>query len=151
MAGMWYEDFEIGAIIQHPQRRTISEFDNILFNSLTMNPQPLHLDEEFAKTQPVGTRTVNGVLTLGLVTGIPVYETTLGTTIAHVSFEQINFLKPVVHGDTIHVETEVLDKRESASRPNAGLVKLAHRGMNQRDEVVCEVRRTALMSKRPTA
>ena len=136
--------------VRHPQRRTVTETDNVLFNSLTMNPQPLHLDEEFAKTSAMGTRVMNGVFTLGLVTGIPVYDTTLGTTVAHLSFEECTFPRPVLHGDTIHVESEVLERRASASRPGQGIVRFEHRGMNQSDELVCLVRRTALMLMRPS-
>lgn len=151
MAGMWYEELEVGMVIQHAQRRTITETDNVLFNALTLNPQPLHIDEEFSKGSPYGTRIMNSVFTLGLVTGIPVYETTLGTTIGNLGFQEINFPRPVLHGDTIAVETEILDKRPSKSRPGEGIVQFAHRGKNQRDEVICEVKRTALMAMKPTS
>jgi acyl dehydratase len=151
VAGLWFEELEPGLVIKHPQRRTVTEADNVLFNSLTMNPQPLHLDEEFAKTQPLGTRVMNAVFTLGLVTGIPVFETTLGTTIGHLAFEEISFPRPVLHGDTISVETEILERRLSSSRPGEGIVRFAHRGYNQRGEVVCLVRRVALMAMRPAS
>jgi acyl dehydratase len=150
MAGLWYEELEVGMVIRHPQRRTVTETDNTLFNALTLNPQPLHIDEEFAKTSPFGTRIVNSVFTLGLVTGIPVFETTLGTTIGNLGFDEIIFPRPVLHGDTIAVETEILDKRPSRSRPGEGIVNFAHRGTNQRGEIVCQVKRTALMAMRPT-
>ena len=151
MAGLWYEELDGGMVIEHPQRRTVTEMDNILFNSLTLNPQPLHIDEEFSKSSPHGTRIFNAVFTLGLVTGIPVFETTLGTTIGQLAFEEITFPKPVFHGDTIHVVTTILDKRPSSSRPGEGIVRFEHRGMNQRDELVCYVRRVALMAMRPVA
>lgn len=148
MAGMHYEDFEVGAVLRHPQTRTVTETDNLLFNSLTMNPQPLHLDEHFAAASIHGTRIVNAVFTLGLVVGIPVFETTLGTTLGHLGYQTITFPAPVRHGDTLHVETEVLDKRVSSSRPTTGIVTLAHRGYNQDDVLVCNVERTALMQRR---
>jgi acyl dehydratase len=149
MAGMWYEELEVGMVIRHAQKRTVTETDNVLFNALTLNPQPLHIDEEFSKNSPYGTRIVNSVFTLGLVTGIPVFETTLGTTIGNLGFQEISFPGPVLHGDTIAVETEILDKRPSKSRPGEGIVSFAHRGTNQRGEVICVVRRTALMSMKP--
>ena len=149
MTGLWYEELEIGMVIAHPIRRTVTEADNLLFNALTLNPQPLHLDEEFARTSPFGTRIVNSIFTLGLVTGISVFETTLGTTIGNLGFEEVTFPKPVRHGDTISVETEVLEKRPSKSRPGEGIVRFEHRGHNQRDEVVCVARRVALMAMRP--
>ncbi|HWE57410.1 MAG TPA: MaoC family dehydratase [Acidimicrobiales bacterium] len=149
MAGMWYEELEVGLVIKHAQTRTVTETDNVLFNALTMNPQPLHVDEEFSKGSPYGTRIMNSVFTLGLVTGIPVFETTLGTTIGNLGFQEISFPKPVLHGDTISVETEILDKRPSKSRPGEGIVSFAHRGTNQRGEVICVVRRTALMAMKP--
>jgi acyl dehydratase len=148
---MYYEDFEVGAVLRHSPTRTVTETDNLLFTAMTMNPQPLHLDEEFSKGTPYGTRIVNSVFTLGLVVGIPVAETTLGTTLGNLGFEEVTFPKPVLHGDTIRVETKVLDKRESRSRPDAGIVKLEHTGLNQRDEVVCTVRRAGLMRRRNPA
>lgn len=148
---MYYEDFEVGAVLRHRPTRTITEMDNVLFTSLTMNPQPLHLDEEFARGTPYGTRIVNSVFTLGLVVGIPVAEMTLGTTLGNLGFEEVAFPKPVLHGDTIRVETTVLDKRESRSRPDAGIVKLEHTGLNQRDEVICTVKRAGLMRRRTPA
>jgi acyl dehydratase len=150
MAGLWYEELEVGMIIPHAQRRTVTETDNVLFNALTMNPQPLHLDEEFSRVSPFGTRIVNSVFTLGLVTGISVFETTLGTTVGNLGFDDVSFPRPVRHGDTISVETEVLEKRPSKSRPGEGIVRFAHRGTNQRGELVCVVKRTALMAMRPS-
>ena len=136
-------------VIRHPMTRTVTEADNVLFNALTMNPQPLHLDEEYSKGTTFGTRIVNSIFTLGLVTGISVYDTTLGTTVGNLGFEEVTFPRPVRHGDTITVETEVLDRRPSKSRPGEGIVTFAHRGINQHGDVVCAVRRTALMAMRP--
>lgn len=134
---------------RHPLSRTITEMDNVLFCAMTHNPQPLHLDEEFAKQTEYGTRIVNSLFTLGLVIGITVADTTLGTTIGNLGMTDIRFKKPVLHGDTIHVVTRIQSKRDSASRPNAGLVTFEHFGFNQRDEEVAYCVRTALMRRRP--
>jgi acyl dehydratase len=150
MSGLFYEEFVIGDVVRHAVTRTVTETDNLLFTALTMNPQPLHLDEEFAKKSIYGTRIVNSVFTLGLVAGIHVTDLTLGTTVGNLGFEDVQFPKPVLIGDTIRVESEVLDKRVSKSRPDTGIVKLEHRGLNQRDELVCRLRRSALMKCRPT-
>ncbi|MGP3534041.1 MaoC family dehydratase [Microbacterium sp. RD1] len=146
---MYYEDFEIGVVIRHAVTRTVTEADNLLFTTLTMNVQPLHLDSEFAAESIYGQRIVNSIFTLGVATGIPVQETTLGTTLGNLGFREILFPKPVFIGDTLRVETETLDKRESSSRPTTGIVGIEHRAFNQRDENVCTVRRTALMMRRP--
>lgn len=150
MAGKYFEELEVGAIIHHDATRTVTETDNVLFNALTMNPQPLHLDEHFAAETMFGTRIVNSVFTLGLVVGIPVGETTLGTTLGNLGFEEISFPAPVRHGDTLRVETEIIAKRASKSRPGTGIVTFAHRGYNQEDELVCLVRRAGLMRMRDT-
>ena len=113
-----------------------------------MNPQPLHLDAEFSATTEFGQRLVNSLFTLGLIIGMTVVDTTLGTTIANLGMTDVKFPKPVFHGDTLHVETEVISKRASQSRPNAGVVELEHRGINQRGELVCSCRRTAFMKRR---
>ena len=149
MSGLWYEEFEAGAVFRHEVRRTVTEMDNVLYSSLTLNPQPLHLDEEFSKGTMYGQRIVNSLFTLGLVVGLTVTETTLGTTLGNLGFEEVKFPNPVFHGDTIRVETEVVDKRESKSRPETGIVFFVHRGLNQRDELICACRRTALIRKRP--
>jgi acyl dehydratase len=149
VSGLWYEEFEPGAVIRHEIRRTVTEMDNVLYSSLTLNPQPLHLDEEFSKGTMYGQRIVNSLFTLGLVVGMTVTETTLGTTLGNLGFEGVKFPNPVFHGDTIRVETEVVDKRESRSRPETGIVNVVHRAYNQRDELVCDCRRTALIRKRP--
>ena len=149
MPGLYYEELDVGAVIEHAARRTITEMDNVLFSALTHNPQPLHLDEEYAKETMWGTRIVNSLFTLGLVVGLSVQETTLGTTVANLGFGEVTFPAPVRHGDTIHVETEVISKRESRSRPGTGIVELEHRGFNQAGELVCQCRRQALMLRRP--
>lgn len=149
MAGMYFEDLTPGTVLRHTATRTVTETDNVLFNSLTMNPQPLHLDAEFAKGSLHGERVVNAVLTLGLVVGIPVHDTTLGTTEGNLGYSEIRFPAPVLHGDTLRVETEVVAARPSSSRPTTGIVTFAHRGYNQRDELVCEVIRAGLMTRRP--
>ena len=148
MAGMYVEDFTGGDVIKHAVTRTVTETDNLLITALTMNVQPLHLDAEFSKKSMFGKQIVNSIFTLGLVTGIPVQDTTLGTTLGNLGFRDIEFPKPVFFGDTLRVETEALDKRESKSRPNTGIVGIEHRGYNQNDELVCVVRRTALMLRR---
>lgn len=150
MAGMYYEDFVVGEVIRHEITRTVTESDNLLITTLTMNVQPLHLDAEFSGESIFGRQIVNSIFTLGLVTGIPVQETTLGTTLGNLGFREISFPKPVFFGDTLRVETEALDKRESNSRPGTGIVGIEHRGYNQNDELVCTVRRTALMKCRPS-
>ncbi|HVX54140.1 MaoC family dehydratase [Nocardioides sp.] len=145
MSGMYYEEFVVGEVIEHDVTRTVTEADNLLFTTLTMNVQPLHLDTEFAAASPYGQRIVNSIFTLGLVTGIPVQETTLGTTLGNLGFRSVDFPKPVFIGDTLRVETEALDKRLSKSRPDCGIVGIEHRAFNQRGELVCRVQRTAMM------
>ena len=150
MSGKYFEEFEPGMVVRHAMTRTVTETDNLLFTALTMNPQPLHLDEEFGRQSMYGQRIVNSVFTLGLVAGIHVADLTLGTTLGNLGFKDVQFPKPVFIGDTLRVESEVLDARGSNSRPNAGIVELEHRAINQRDEVVCVLRRAALMMRRPT-
>jgi acyl dehydratase len=150
MSGLYFEDFEVGFVWHHELRRTLSEMDNVMFSALTLNPQPLHLDEEFSKGTIYGQRLVNSIFTLGLVVGIAVMDTTLGTTLGNLGFEEIKFPKPVFHGDTLHVETEIMDKRGSKSRTDSGIVFFGHRGYNQRDELVCTCKRAGLMMKRPS-
>lgn len=147
--GKWFEELEPGKVYRSAITRTITETDNLLFSTLTHNSAWLHLDEEYSKTQMFGTRIVNSMFTLALVCGIQVADVTLGTTLANLGFTDIKFPKPVFFGDTIHVETEVIGRRESKSRADAGIVEFEHRAINQRDEVVAVVRRTGLMSKRP--
>jgi len=147
--GLYFEEFQEGQIFDHAMSRTVSEMDNVLFCSLTMNPQPLHLDEEFAKQTEFGRRLVNSLFTLGLVIGISVGETTLGTTVANLGLSDVRFPKPVFHGDTLRVRTVVRGKRRSQSRPNAGIVEFEHQGINQRGETVAVCRRVGLMKCRP--
>jgi acyl dehydratase len=149
--GMWFEELTPGLKIDHQVRRTVTEMDNVLFSTLTMNPQPLHLDEEFAAKSEFGTRVVNGLFTLSLVIGLSVTDVSLGTTIANLAYDVVDMPAPVRHGDTIHVTTEILEARESKSRPTQGIVKLEHRGYNQHEVLVSRVIRTALFHKRPAA
>lgn len=149
MAGLYYEEFEVGQVFEHALRRTVSEYDNVLFSALTHNPQPLHLDEEFAAGTEFGKRLVNSLFTLGLTVGVSVGDTTLGTTIANLGMSDVRFPKPVFHGDTLRATTTVVEKRESESRLDAGIVTFEHRCFNQRDEEVAYCRRAAFMRKRP--
>ncbi|MEE2062167.1 MaoC family dehydratase [Rhodococcus artemisiae] len=149
MAGLYFEELEPGLTIEHGVTRTVTETDNLLFTTLTMNVQPLHLDSEFAKDSIYGERIVNSVFTLGVVVGIPVQETTLGTTLGNLGFEEIAFPAPVLIGDTIRVETVILSRRESKSRPDTGVVRFEHRGINQNGKLVCKVQRSGLMLKKP--
>jgi len=149
MAGVYFEEFEPGQVFMHATTRTVSEMDNVLFSALTHNPQPLHLDEEFAARTEFGKRLVNSIFTLGLMVGVSVSDTTLGTTIANLGMSEVRFPKPVFHGDTLRSETTVAEKRESRSRPEAGIVVFEHRCFNQRNEEVAYCRRAALMRKRP--
>ncbi len=149
MAGLYFEEFEDGQVFEHATRRTVTEMDNVLFSTLTMNPQPLHLDAEFAKTTEFGERLVNSLFTLGLVIGLSVGDTTLGTTIANLGMTDVRFPKPVFHGDTLRARTVVVAKRRSRSRPDAGIVEFEHQGINQRGETVATCRRSGLMMCRP--
>ena len=148
MAGKYYDELNVGMTIRHTLGRTVTETDNVLFNSLTMNTQPLHMNADFASNTQFGQRIVNGILTLGIVVGLTVGDLTEGTIIANLSYEKVNHLRPVFHGDTLYVETEVIDKRDSRSKPDQGIVKMRHLGRNQHGEIVCEVERTALFLKR---
>jgi acyl dehydratase len=150
MTGLYYEQFEIGMEFKHSLTRTVTESDNLLFCALTHNPQPLHLDEEFSKGTEYGQRIVNSLFTLGLVIGVSVGDTTLGTTIGNLGMTDTRFANPVFHGDTIRSVTKVREKRISKSRPNAGLVIFEHYGFNQRDEEVAFCVRTAFMMRTPS-
>jgi acyl dehydratase len=149
--GLYYEDLEPGRVIEHATRRTVTETDNVLFCSLTLNTAPLHIDAEYAGQSIYGQRLVNSLFILGLVTGITVPDTTQGTTLGNLGFKETSFPKPVFHGDTIHVRTEIVEKRESKSNPDAGIVLFRHLGINQRDEIVCDCHRAGLMLKRSAA
>lgn len=149
MPGKYFDELIVGMRIQHSLGRTVTETDNVLFNALTMNSQPLHLNEDFASRTAFGQRIVNGIFTLGLAVGLTVPELTEGTIVANLSYERVLHPRPVFHGDTIYVETEVLEMRESASKPDRGVVRLRHIGKNQAGVVVIELERTALFLKRP--
>jgi acyl dehydratase len=149
--GRWFEDLPVGLVVPHALTRTVTETDNILFTTMTMNPARLHLDAEYAAGTEFGQPLINSMFTVALVVGISVLETTHGTTIANLGFEEVVFPKPLFAGDTVHVESEVVAARESKSRPGQGIVTFEHRAYNQHDELVCRARRGALMHKRPEA
>jgi acyl dehydratase len=151
MAGKFYEDLEVGLRIRHELGRTVTEADNVLFSSLTMNTQPLHIDEAFAARTEFGQRIVNGIFTLGLVVGITVPDLTQGTIVANLGYERVTHPSPVFHGDTLYVETEIMARRESKSRPECGIVTLKHTGRNQHGVICIEVTRSALFYKRPVS
>lgn len=147
--GLYYEQMEVGQVFRHAGTRTVTETDNLLFSALTMNTQPLHLDEEFARGTPFGTRLVNSIFTLGLVVGLPVSDLTQGTTLGNLGFENVRFPNPVRIGDTLRSETKILAKRESRKWPNAGIVTFEHTGFNQRGEIVAVVGRVGMILKTP--
>jgi acyl dehydratase len=149
MSGLYYEEFEVGRRFEHKVHRTVTETDNLLFSALTMNPAALHLDAEYMKDTAYGKPLVNSVFTLGLMVGISIYDTTFGTTVANLGWEDVRFPKPVFVGDTLRIETTVLAMRESQSRKDTGIVTLEHKAFNQRNEEVASCRRVALMLKRP--
>jgi len=150
MAGRHYEEWQVGDRIEHPIRRTVTETDNLLFSTLTHNPQPLHIDAEAAKASEFGQILVNGTFTFSLMIGLSVAETTLGTLVANLGYEKLVMPKPVFLGDTLHVESEVVELRPSKSRPGAGIVTFAHHAINQRDEIVCSCLRMALLKRKGT-
>jgi acyl dehydratase len=149
--GLYYEEFAVGQRFEHVVRRTVTETDNLLFSALTMNPAAIHLDAQYAKGTPFGERLVNSVFTLGLLTGLSVYDTTYGTTLGNLGWEEVRFPRPVLIGDTLRASTSVVSKRESQSRKDSGIVVFEHRAFNQRDEEVASCRRSALMLKKPAA
>ena len=149
MAGLFFDDLQVGQVFQHAIRRTVTESDNVWFSCLTHNPAMLHLDEEYCRTETeFGQRLVNSCFTLGLMVGISVNDTTLGTAVANLGWDEVRFPKPVFHGDTLHIETEVIELRASKSRPNAGIVTFMHRAYNQRNELVAHCKRSGLQLKR---
>jgi acyl dehydratase len=150
MAGRYFDEWQIGDRVEHAVRRTVTETDNVLISALTHNPQPMHLDHEAAAASEFGKPLVNSVYTFGLMIGVSVADTTLGTLVANLGYDALRFPNPVFAGDTLHSETECIALRESKSRPNAGIVTWAHRSFNQRDELVCECTRTALLLKKPS-
>ena len=147
MAGKLFEAFEIGEVIKHDLHRTVTETDNLMISALTHNPQPLHLDAEYAAGTEFGRIVVNGTFTFALMIGLSVGDTTLGTLVANMGYDEVVMPKPVFVGDTLRCETTVLEKRPSKSRPNQGLVVFEHRTYNQKEELVCRCKRTALMKR----
>ena len=151
MAGMWFEDFEVGKVYRHPITRTVTQMDNMMFSCLTMNPQPLHIDREFAAKTEWGQPLMNSLFTLGLTIGISVNDLTLGTTIANLGMSDVKFPAPLFENDTVNVTTEVLSKRESKSRSDAGIIEFDHKAYKQDGTLVAQCRRQAFMRKRPSA
>ena len=149
MPGKYFDELAVGHVFRHEPGRTVTETDNLLFSALSMNPQPLHLDAEFARATEFGQRLVNSLFTLALGVGLSVSDTTLGTTVGNLGFEKVEFPKPVFIGDTLRAETEVLALRPSRSRPGQGIATFEHRAHNQRGELVLRCQRAALMLKRP--
>ena len=150
MSGRYFDEWKVGDTVAHAITRTITETDNLLISTLTHNPQPLHIDAEAAKASEFGQILVNSCLTFSLVVGVSVADTTLGTLVANLGFDEVRLPKPVFIGDTLKFESEVTDLRESKSRPNAGIVTWAHRAINQRGETVCTMKRSALLHKTPS-
>lgn len=150
MRGLYLEEFEVGQVIDHALKRTVTEMDNVMFSALTHNPQPLHIDRHFCETETEwGQPLVNSLFTLGLMIGISVNDTTFGTTIANLGMTDVRFPNPVFHGDTIRVSTEVISVRESKSRPDAGIVEFEHRAYNHKGDLVASCRRQAFMRRLP--
>lgn len=150
MAGLWFDELSVGELFKHAIRRTVTETDNLLFSALTHNPAQLHLDAEYMKDSDYGQILVNSTFTLGLMVGVSVGDTTLGTAVANLGWDEVRFPAPVFIGDTLHIETEVFELRESKSRPTAGIVTYIHRAYNQRDELVASCKRSGLQRKKPT-
>ncbi|WP_226583289.1 MaoC family dehydratase [Acuticoccus sediminis] len=151
MAGLYYEDFEVGMVFDHPLTRTVTEHDNISYSLMTLNPQPLHVDAEFSAKTEWGKPLFNSLYTLGIMIGMSVQDTTLGTTVGNLGMSDVRFPHPVFAGDTLRARTEIVGKRESKSRPSNGLVEFDHTCLNQHGTVVATCRRMGLMLKRPEA
>lgn len=152
MAGLLYEEFEVGHVFRHALTRTVTEMDNMLFSNMTLNPQPLHIDRHFCETQTEwGQPLVNSIFTLGLMIGISVHDTTLGTTIANLGMTDVRFPNPVFQGDSLHCTTEVISKRLSKSRTDAGIVEFEHKAFNQHEALVAICRRQAFMRRKAEA
>ena len=149
MAGRFFDEWKVGDLVAHPITRTVTETDNVLVSALTHNPQPMHLDHEVATASEFGKPLVNSIYTFGLMIGVSVADTTLGTLIANLGYDKLVFPSPVFVGDTLRSESECLEMRESKSRPNAGIVTWEHRSYNQRGELVCKCTRSALLLKKP--
>ena len=152
MPGLFFEEFTVGQVFKHAIRRTVTETDNVLFSAMTHNPAPLHIDREYMRNvSEFGEPLMNSFFTLGLIVGISINDITLGTTVANLGLEEATFPNPLFVGDTVHVETEVVAKRQSRSRPSNGIVTFEHRGFNQRDVLVASCRRNVLMLRKPDA
>lgn len=151
MAGLWFDELKVGQLFKHDIRRTVTETDNLLFSTLTHNPALLHLDAEYMKTHEFGRILVNSTFTLGLMVGVSIGDTTLGTAIANLGWDEVRFPAPVFIGDTLNIETEVFELRDSKSRPNAGIVTFIHRAYNQHGVLVGSCKRTGLQMRRPPA
>ena len=148
--GLWFDDFVVGELVPHKLTRTVTQMDNMLFSNMTLNPQPLHIDAHFCATETEwGKPLMNSLFTLGLMIGISVNDLTVGTTIANLGMTDVKFPAPLFEGDTVNCTTEIVGKRESKSRPNAGIVEFHHRAYNQDRTLVAECRRQAFMLKRP--
>jgi acyl dehydratase len=147
--GLYFEDFVVGSVTEHRLTRTVTEMDNMLFSNMTLNPQPLHIDRHFCAETEWGQPLMNSLFTLGLMIGISVNDLTVGTTIANLGMQEVKFPHPLFQGDTVHCTTEVAGKRESKSRPDAGIVEFHHKAFNQDNKLVAECRRQAFMRKRP--
>jgi acyl dehydratase len=149
VSGRWFEELPVGFTVEHVTRRTVTETDNVLFTTMTMNPAPMHLDADYAATTEFGRPLVNSMFTVALVVGLSVPELTHGTIVAQLGLTDVSFPAPVFAGDTIRVVSEVVEARASRSRPQNGVVVFEHRAYNQRDELVCRLRRTGLMFRSP--
>lgn len=149
MPGLWFDELTIGQVFDHPICRTVTETDNLLFTTMTHNPAQLHLDEEYMRGTDYGTRIVNSCFTLGLMVGISVGDTTLGTAVANLGWDEVRFPKPVFVGDTLHIRSEVIDLRASKSRPDAGIVTFSHTAFNQHGDVVATCKRSGLQRRKP--
>ena len=149
MPGLWFDELSVGQVFDHPIRRTVTETDNVLFSTMTHNPAQLHLDAEYMKTSDYGQIIVNSCFTLGLMVGISVGDTTLGTAVANLGWDEVRFPKPVFIGDTLNIKTTVLELRESRSRPEAGIVTFLHEAFNQHGYTVASCKRSGLQRKKP--
>jgi acyl dehydratase len=149
MAGRYFDEWQVGDVVAHAVTRTVTETDNVLVSALTHNPQPMHLDHEVAAASEFGKPLVNSIYTFGLMVGVSVSDTTLGTLVANLGYDRLIFPAPVFVGDTLRSESECIEVRESKSRPNAGIVTWEHRSFNQRDELVCKCSRSALVLRIP--
>jgi acyl dehydratase len=149
MPGVWFDELSVGQTFDHPIRRTVTETDNLLFTTLSHNPAQLHLDAEYMKGSEYGQVLVNSCFTLSLMVGVSVGDTTLGTAVANLGWDEVRFPKPVFIGDTLNITTQVLELRESKSRPDAGIVTFLHQAWNQRGELVASCKRSGLQRKKP--